>query len=157
MSAWFLDSELSILIVVVTAAVCEYPEVKDDVIVSGKNFAYASEGIRLKCASSQARLTRRNTRSKCLADLSWSVKNFTCSSKKNALYLHMYVYSFDIHVHFTYVTSQSIWTVKSLFLQFTYACKYIHIISHSYLLSANQYHPFLNQACTAKGPTHLVS
>ena len=86
--AWFLDSEPSILIVVVTAAVCEYPEVKDDVIVSGKNFAYASEGIRLKCASSQARLTRRNTRSKCLADSTWSVKNFTCSSK-NALYLHI--------------------------------------------------------------------
>ena len=114
-----------------TLLYCIYPEVKDGVIVSGKNFAYASEGIRLKCASSQARLTRRNTCSKCLADLTWSVKNFTCSSKKNALYLHMYVYSFDVHVHFTYVTSQSIWTVKSLFLQFTYVCKYIHIISHT--------------------------
>ena len=79
-----------LLIVVVTAAVCEYPEVKDDVIVSGKDFVYASEGIRLKCSSSQARLTRRNTHSKCLADSTWSIKNFTCSP----LYLHNYVTRF---------------------------------------------------------------
>ena len=54
---------------------------KDDVIVNGNKFTYTSKGIRLKCASSQARQTRRNARSKCLSDSTWSVKNFTCSGK----------------------------------------------------------------------------
>ena len=60
---------------------CEYPAVKDDVIVSGREFTYASKGVRLKCASSQARQTRRNARSKCLSDSTWSVQNFTCSGE----------------------------------------------------------------------------
>lgn len=60
---------------------CEYPEVKDDVIVTGKKFTYASKGVLLKCANREARKLRRRARSKCLADSTWSVKNFSCSGK----------------------------------------------------------------------------
>ena len=64
-----------------TAAVCEFPEVKDDVKVSGNGLTYASKGIRLKCVSGLARQRRKNARSKCQADSTWSVQNFTCSGK----------------------------------------------------------------------------
>ena len=69
------------VILLQTAAVCEYPDLKDDVIVSGSGFTYASKGIRLKCVSILARQNRKNTKSKCLADSTWSVQNFTCSGK----------------------------------------------------------------------------
>ena len=72
------------------AAVCQYPEVKDDVIVTGKGFTYASKGVRLKCISPQARQIRGNKRSKCLADSTWSIQNFNCSSER-LLYIYRYV------------------------------------------------------------------
>ena len=70
---------------------CEYPEFKDDVIVHVKGFTYASKGIRLRCVSVLARQTRKNAHSKCLADSTWSVQNFSCSGK--------IVYSVEIHVY----------------------------------------------------------
>jgi len=70
-----------IVTAITTAAVCEYPEVKDDVIVKGKGYVYASEGVKLSCAKLPTTVKRRKARSKCLADSTWSVQNFTCSSE----------------------------------------------------------------------------
>lgn len=58
-----------------------YPEVKDDVSVIGKNFTYASEGVQLKCTNRRARQRQPSVHSKCLANSTWSARNFSCSGK----------------------------------------------------------------------------